>query len=58
MKVKCECGKEVELKEVISGFDKTIVKEMCVLCDCNLFLTHRIYDLDEEEVENIRGYLK
>tara|TARA_R100001530_G_scaffold97447_1_gene67734 strand:+ start:774 stop:986 length:213 start_codon:yes stop_codon:yes gene_type:complete len=58
MKVKCDCGKEVELKDSCNMYDSTIVTELSALCECEMLLCYRTYDLDEEELENIKGLLK
>ena len=61
MKVKCECKKEVELKDTTSlaGFSKTIMRELSAVCsDCEMLLSYRAYAIEDEELEDVKGLLK
>ena len=56
MKIKC-CEKELELKDSLNLFDRTITTELSALCsECERLHSYRVYELDEEELESVKAW--
>tara|TARA_Y100000310_G_C20215310_1_gene593252 strand:- start:112 stop:288 length:177 start_codon:yes stop_codon:yes gene_type:complete len=58
MELKCKCDLLVTLKPSYDSLsDSTIVRDFNGICKCGFVLSFRIYELDEDEVETIKGYV-